>query len=48
MELIDILGIGLTKQGFQLPGACPNESVAFRQKLTQGLLKKQDSLRGFV
>ena len=36
MEQVNIIGIDLAKQGFQLHGARPDGSVAFRKKLTRG------------
>ena len=36
MEQVHIIGIDLAKQGFQLHGARPDGSVAFRKKLTRG------------
>ena len=36
MEQVQIIGIDLAKNGFQLHGARPDGSVAFRKKLTRG------------
>lgn len=36
MKQVHIIGIDLVKQGFQLHGARPDGSVAFRKKLTRG------------
>ena len=36
MEQVHIIGIDLAKHGFQLHGAHPDGSVAFRKKLTRG------------
>ncbi len=36
MERVYIIGIDLAKQNFQLHGARPDGSVAFRKKLTRG------------
>ena len=36
MEQVHMIGIDLAKQGFQLHGARPDGSVAFRKKLTRG------------
>ena len=36
MKQVHIIGIDLAKQGFQLHGARPDGSVAFRKKLTRG------------
>ena len=35
MEQVHMIGIDLAKQGFQLHGARPDGSVAFRKKLTR-------------
>ena len=36
MKQVHIIGIDLAKNGFQLHGAGPDGSVAFRKKLTRG------------
>ena len=45
MEQVQVIGIDLAKQGFQLHGARPDGSVAFRKKLTRervlGFLESQ-------